>query len=181
MKQLSALGVRRSFFQQQQHHNHNHHQHPARRMRMESGSGSGVGGVSSLEAAAFGPDNLPSEMMAGLLHVPSLPPPPPLLPPAGYQAGLFCVEAQRVSVCACLPIFFQTGIQMLSIFCLLKIRSFLRELPPKSWSFFPSRNVTHNWKDFLAEVVNRRFKGARLFHVTLMWHWHRPYHCHKSH
>ncbi|CDS42837.1 Lim1 [Echinococcus multilocularis] len=113
MKQLSALGVRRSFFQQQ-HHNHHH---PVRRIRMGSGGGGGTGGVPSLEPASFGPDDLPPEVMAELLHVPALPPPPPLLPPPGYQTGLFCVEAQREfynAMAAEAPSTFPTGASMFS-------------------------------------------------------------------
>ncbi|VDM16178.1 unnamed protein product [Hydatigera taeniaeformis] len=100
LKQLSALGVRRSFFQQQQqqqqqHNHHSHHQHSARRLRIGSGGGGVTSSVPSLEPATFASDDLPSEMMAELLHIPPLPPPPALLPPPGYQSGFFCVEAQR--------------------------------------------------------------------------------------
>ena len=100
MKQLSALGIRRPFFQQhQQHHHHSHHHHhPARRMRIGCGSGGGV--MSPLETPAFGPDGLSTEVMAELLHLTSLPPESTAQPPAppGYQTGLFCIDAQRVSL-----------------------------------------------------------------------------------
>ena len=105
MKQLSAMGMRRPFFQQhqhqQQHHHNHHHHHPARRMRIDGASGDGGGGVvSPLDAPPFGPEGLSTEVMAELLHMPSLPPQPTphSTAPPGYQTGLFCIDAQRVSL-----------------------------------------------------------------------------------
>lgn len=82
MKQLSALGVRRNFFQQQ----HVHHL-AARRMRLSE---------SECESRdAFGPDDLPPDVMAEILHMPLLQAPQQT---QSYQSSLFCVDAQRVSL-----------------------------------------------------------------------------------
>nr|CDS26481.1 LIM/homeobox protein Lhx1 [Hymenolepis microstoma] len=82
MKQLSALGVRRNFFQQHQQQ-HVHHL-TTRRMRLD--------GSECEPRDTFGPEDLPPDVMAEILHMPLLQAPHQT---QSYQSSLFCVDAHR--------------------------------------------------------------------------------------
>ncbi|VDO04236.1 unnamed protein product [Rodentolepis nana] len=85
MKQLSALGVRRNFFQQQQQQQQQHVHHlTARRMRLD--------GSECEPRDTFGLEDLPPDVMAEILHMPLLHAPQQA---QGYQSSLFCVDAHR--------------------------------------------------------------------------------------
>lgn len=96
MKQLSALGVRRTFFQHQ--HSHGSHHLVSRRVRIggsDCGSGGGGGSLPPRDVpSSFRPDDLPVEVIAELLHMPQI---QASQPTQNYQTSLFCVDAQRVS------------------------------------------------------------------------------------
>ncbi|KAM7537467.1 hypothetical protein Aperf_G00000068070 [Anoplocephala perfoliata] len=92
MKQLSVLGVRRSFLQHQ--HSHGSHHLASRRMRIGGNDcGGGGGGLPSHDVpSSFRSDDLPVEMIAELFHMPQL---QGSQPKQNYQTNLFYIDAQR--------------------------------------------------------------------------------------